>query len=167
MSTLINRLSTLEQDSPSFTPHVTLWYPIPISTPVDSITSTLESIIERVSLTHSLFDLELRLDPAQTGEQYYQSVLSPVEPTPALLALRTAVEATWGAEVEKTYFPHLSLFYGDVEQKRREEIAQAANEAKGEEGGLVGRIKVEEVVVVDTRGSANEWKVVGRVKLAS
>lgn len=165
LSKLIRNLSDLEADSPSFLPHVTLWYPIPISTPVDDITSTLQSIIERVSATHTLSDWVIDLDPAQTGKQYYQSVLAPVKPDTRLLALRTAVEATWGAEQRKDYFPHLSLFYGDVSPERREEIAKIANGTKGDEGGLVQTITVGAVVVVSTRGPADQWQVVGRVKL--
>lgn len=165
LSKLITYLSSLETSSPTFLPHITLWYPVPIDTPVETIKSTLTSIVSSLKAEYALSDLNLDLRPAQTGEQYFQSVLAPVNPTEALLAIRRACEAEWGPST-KEYFPHLSLFYGDETQERREEIAKVANEQKGgEKGELVNSLKVGEIVVVDVRGSAGGWKVMGRVKL--
>lgn len=112
---------------------------------------------------HDAKDWTLGLGPAQTGEKYYQSVLAPVKPTASLLALRDGCEEKWGPSA-KEYFPHLSLFYGYASPERREQIARKANEGFGEVQ-LVGEVEIGEIVVVDSRGTADEWKVVGSVTI--
>ena len=114
-------------------------------------------------------NLELHLEPAQKGDKYFQSVLSPVKPTDDLLDLRRKCQEEWGEE-EKVYFPHLSLFYGDFTPERRDQIALEANKTKDfdiddERGKLLDRVKVEEIVIVDTEGRADQWRVVGSVKV--
>ena len=165
ISRLIAHLSSLETTSPVFLPHITLWSPVPITQPVDQITSTLESIVSRLKTEYPLSDLQLPLKQATTGDQYFQSVLAPVQPIDALLGLRRACEAEWGPAT-KDYFPHLSLFYGEATDARRKEITKAANEVEGEENGeMLESVTIGEIAVVDVRGMADGWKVVGRVKL--
>jgi len=163
LSSLIQQLSSLEAESPSFASHITLWYPIPIDTPLESITADLTQIVDGVKAKHDLQDWTLQLGAAQKGEKYYQSVLAPVKPTAGLLALRHGCEGKWGPS-SKAYFPHLSLFYGYANSERRQEIADRANRGFGETK-LAGEVVIGEIVVVDSRGTADEWKVVSSVKL--
>ncbi|WWD16852.1 hypothetical protein CI109_101284 [Kwoniella shandongensis] len=158
---LISHLASLEPSSPSFNPHITLLHPIPLSTPLDEIHSTLRQAIDRASTkSGSMTDKPLTLGKAQSGEKYYQSVLAPVEPTPSLLALREEVQSAFRLTGLKEYFPHLSLLYGDLTKERRDELALIANEK-----GFEKEVEVKEVVIVRSVGSAEEWKTVGREKL--
>ncbi|KAK8861247.1 hypothetical protein IAR55_002066 [Kwoniella newhampshirensis] len=173
---LISHLASLERASPTFVPHITLLHPISTSIPVDEIKATLRSAIEKAKSSSSttaqspssnpspdsksLFHGPLRLKPAQSGSKYYQSVLAPVHPTPPLLALRKQVQEAFGLNELPDYFPHLSLLYGELTQERRDELAKVANDR-----GFKDEVEVEDVVIVDSEGVPEGWKMVGRESL--
>ncbi|WVW79871.1 hypothetical protein I302_101841 [Kwoniella bestiolae CBS 10118] len=159
---LINDLASLELPSPIFSPHITLIHPIPLSTRLSDIHSSLKEAIKATSSKHSLEKFTVDLGPAQKGEKYYQSVLSPVSTAnEALLTLREEVENVFSLKNLPEYFPHLSLFYGGVSPKRRDEIAKIANEKIGD----MGKLEVGEIAIVSCVGTAEKWEVVGREKL--
>ena len=161
LDALIKGVAKHQHNSPSFEPHITLWYPIAITTSPEEIVTALRDIVSQWKSQTGADKpgLPLELGDPQTGEYYYQCVLAPVQPTDALLALRRIVEAKWGPTT-KEYFPHLSLMYGDVEEAEREKVAhelQAANVPRS--------ITCSMIAVVDSRGPADQWKIVDRVQL--
>ncbi|WWC59876.1 uncharacterized protein I303_102438 [Kwoniella dejecticola CBS 10117] len=158
---LITDLAWLELPSPVFPPHITLIHPIPLSTSLVDIHTKLRGAIEAAAARHPLKDLKVELNPAQKGDKYYQSVLSPVTPSKDLLGLRTAVEDAFNIKNLPTYFPHLSLFYGGVSPERRDEIAAIANSKIGH----LGDLEVAEVAIVSCVGTAEKWEVIGSEKL--
>ncbi|WWD08755.1 hypothetical protein V865_006868 [Kwoniella europaea PYCC6329] len=160
---LITDLASLEQPSPVFSPHITLIHPIPLSTRLRDIHAGVKQAIKTTSSKHSLEKFTVDLNPAQKGDKYYQSVLAPVNlPNEALSSLREAVEDVFALKNLPEYFPHLSLFYGGVSPKRRDEIAKIANEKIGE----LGKVEIGEIAIVSCVGTAEKWEVVGREKLS-
>jgi 2'-5' RNA ligase len=109
----IEDLIKAEAGSPAFEPHITLLHPISKSIPLESITTTLQNIAQELDLRAKPLWLDLK--PAQAGTFYYQSVLAPVviKSNDTLSSLRSACEEAFDLKNEKTYFPHLSLLYGD------------------------------------------------------
>ncbi|BEI80663.1 hypothetical protein CcaverHIS002_0111920 [Cutaneotrichosporon cavernicola] len=104
--------------------------------------------------------LKLRLLPPQPGDRYYQCVLSPVDPATAvgLVALRTAV-AQYLNESTGSYFPHLSLCYGDFEEDKKLELIEDGT------GDWPIEITCTEVAVVDVNGTADEWRVLTTLRI--
>jgi 2'-5' RNA ligase len=149
---LINQLADEEPPTLRFEPHVTLYHPIALDSPLDEVVALLRRLASHVKC-----QLRLELLPAQGGQHYYQSVLAPVVPNEALLALRAAAEASWGP-IEKPYFAHLSLLYGDLDDGRRAGVAKGVNEL----GALPTGLELDSVVLVRAVGRADEWEVVHR-----
>ncbi|WVR04135.1 hypothetical protein IAU60_001134 [Kwoniella sp. DSM 27419] len=164
LQSLINRLASLENLSPSFEPHITLLSSIDISTPLSEVRSKVRQAIQAASSKNSLRNLAVDLAPAQKGEKYYQSVLAPVKPSAALLALREECERAFclkGTGLPE-YFPHISLLYGELSSERREEIAGIANKVVE-----LGSVEVDEVAIVRCVGTAESWQVVGTERIGS
>ncbi|KAL7425102.1 hypothetical protein Q5752_000790 [Cryptotrichosporon argae] len=155
LSAVIDRLRALAPPSPSFAPHITLLHPIPISLGVSEVATR----VARAISVAKILPLSLELQQATTGERYYQSVLAPVRPTDGLLALRQAVEDEFGVRLP-SYFPHLSLQYGDLAPERRHELAAAANELTWTKD-----VEIKDVAIVDARGVAPDWKIIARVPI--
>jgi 2'-5' RNA ligase len=125
---------------------------------VDEIISLLSEAVKQAGLKGK--KLSLSLQPAAGGTHYYQSILAPVQPNHALSQLRKSCEDafTWEG---KSYFPHLSLLYGDLTSERREELAKKVND----EMDLTKIAEIGEIAIVDCTGTADEWKTVGTVEL--
>ncbi|WWC68887.1 uncharacterized protein I206_102823 [Kwoniella pini CBS 10737] len=158
---LIKELASFEEPSPIFQPHITLLHPIPLSTKLNEIHLKLKESIKSISSKYSLNEFEVKLNKAQKGEKYYQSVLSPVIPSNTLLELRKEIENQFNLKNLPNYFPHLSLFYGGIKSNRRDELAEIANNRIKEFGNL----QVGEIVIVSCIGTAENWEIVGKEKL--
>lgn len=157
---VINDLVQHEPDSHSFEPHVTLLHPISTSRPLDEITTTLREVVR--GLPGGAKPLKLELKPADKGTFYFQSVLAPIQPSEQLLALRRGMEDVFpGPWKDKTYFPHLSLLYGDISPERRDELAQHVRDADK----VPKTITFADIIVVDCTGTVRDWKTVGRVPI--
>ncbi|GFZ49250.1 hypothetical protein JCM24511_07000 [Saitozyma sp. JCM 24511] len=155
LRSLVNQLADEQPPALRFEPHVTLYHPVALDRPLDEVVASLRSLA-----SHVKGPLRLELLPAQGGQHYYQSVLAPVVPDEALLALRAAAEASWGP-IEKPYFTHLSLLYGDLDDERRACIAKGVNELRA----LPKALELDSVVLVRAVGRADEWEVVHREAL--
>lgn len=156
-------LAKFESRSPVFSPHITLFHPISIDTPIDDITERIHECIQRAGLKDK--KLPLSLNPAQSGTHYYQSVLSPVASSPrdSLSSLRKAIEAAFEWKSDKPFFPHLSLLYGDLSKERRDDLADKVNT----EMALPKDIEIREIAIVDCTGTADQWRTVGTIQLGS
>lgn len=132
-----------------------------------------------------LKDFVLELLPAQSGTSYFQSVLAPVKPTATLLSLREQTVAAFSSSgssppspslaplsdskekrgKKDDYFPHLSLFYGDCTQQKRDEIASVANKDDPTLGSGRARVTIKELGIVRCAGKVEEWEHVDNVVL--
>ncbi|KAK4684442.1 2',3'-cyclic-nucleotide 3'-phosphodiesterase, partial [Tremellales sp. Uapishka_1] len=155
LDSLIHSLSTHEPLSSPFPAHITLLHPLSLEIPLPALIARLEQTVA------STPPLKLELQPAQSGDKYYQCVLSAVKPHNGLASLRTACEQEFGIHDLPPYFPHLSLLYGDLSSERRDEIAAMVKK----EYDLPTRVAVQEVQIARCVGTAAEWEVVASVPL--
>lgn len=159
---LIRELAASQLGSPIFSPHVTLLHPIASSWPLVAIVSAVHQAVASIRQQHSAFDWSLDVMPAQRGEQYYQSVIAPMRPHPALTKLRKACEEHFGLKDLPTYLPHLSLIYGDLSGEARKEIATRANSGPDQ---LPAVMRFQDIAVVKVEGLVEDWEIVARVPL--
>ncbi|CUA74955.1 hypothetical protein RSOLAG22IIIB_01590 [Rhizoctonia solani] len=149
---------------PAFQPHVTL-VSVPTSTRIPPLG----------------FDqtppMILRFLKVQTGKSYFQSVLIAIEPNSALVNAHDSVRQALGCPLPPggSYFPHLSLFYGD-DQELKESLVRRLYEQgtavprEGEAGDTVAgmsQIHVEEVWLVRSEGPPEAWEVLEKWKLGA
>lgn len=142
----ITRLAQLDPVSPIFEPHVTLYHPIPLDRPTDSIIDTVKECIAGMP-----GEVRLSVKSAQTGTSYYQSILAAIQRHDELEALRRRCEQAFGP-LEKPYFAHLSLKYCDGDQEVRSKIAAQSN--------LACEIAIRGVALMRLDGIVNEWQEV-------
>ncbi len=67
---------------------------------------------------------------AETGSieystTYYQCVFVRLKPSPELMELYVRAKEVFGLEKPSVLMPHVSLFYGDLEYSKRDEISKA------------------------------------------
>ena len=122
---------------------------------------SLRKAVTEGSQKRSPHNLSLNLSPARVGNHYYQSVLAPVAPCPALSALRNACAQAFGV-VGHSYFPHLSLLYGDLADEERERIAHQVN---GQGNERRQSIKVDRIAVVRVQGLIEDWMEVASLSI--
>lgn len=149
-------ISTLSErhHSPRFEPHITL-----ISLPAETQTPLG---LPGLAL-HKPFCVQFKA--VQAGASYFQSVLIGIEPTPPLLALRDAVVVAFQAH-KQSYFPHLSLFYGELPSQGREAIVDKLREddvftatRTGVSVQGIESVDISELWVVRTEGPVETWEV--------
>jgi Cyclic phosphodiesterase-like protein len=111
----------------------------------------------------------IKLDPnaaTRADTAYFQCVFYPVRlPNAALLDLRLAVQdglsSIAGRQPNPSYFPHLSLVYGELDKESRDGLVRSVDGK-----GLVSIAwEVADVAVVRCAGNPEEWKIEGSVKL--
>ncbi|WWC87632.1 uncharacterized protein L201_002522 [Kwoniella dendrophila CBS 6074] len=165
---VINELSSLEHPSPIFVPHITLIHPIPLSTRLNDIHKTLKEAISATINNTAKSDaevLKVELNKAEKGSKYYQCILAPINKNnDRLLELRKQVEEKFDIGNLPEYFPHLSLLYGNLREKRKDELVDIAQSKLDQLNGI-NSLEVNEVVIVSCVGTAEKWEIVGRERL--
>lgn len=110
------------------------------------------------------------------GSKYFQCVLAKLEDDPALFKLHESLLSAFGLPVlsPPTYYPHLSLVYGDYtpDEKARiiKDMKKAGEVVDAEDGvkvvGEKGFTPTEVLLVRTAAGSKpEEWEVLARVPL--
>lgn len=133
-------------DTPVFSPHVTLLGGLTASkTELVPLTDTLAS---------SVAPFDLTLTKAGYLNTFYQSLFIHVEQNEGLTYLHKNACRLFDCpeEYEKEYMPHLSLLYGDINQKQKEKILNNI----GREFYI--RFTAKKVVLMHTDGKPEQWK---------
>ncbi|SCZ91939.1 BZ3500_MvSof-1268-A1-R1_Chr5-3g08233 [Microbotryum saponariae] len=104
-----------------------------------------------------------------------QCVLAALVPDAHLVALHETLLSSFSVPIPSppTYFPHLSLVYGDLSPQTKEGIIQGMKERKQVQQKANGECRVagekgfkaEEVLLVRTSGSTDQWEILARVPL--
>ncbi|KDQ11708.1 hypothetical protein BOTBODRAFT_189691 [Botryobasidium botryosum FD-172 SS1] len=152
LRSVISTISS-KHSSPTFEPHITL-----VTLPSDANAA--------IPNFDNLSSFEITFQPVAAGQTFFQSVLIPIPASPELLDLR--VSACDALKVPfQPYFPHLSLYYGDVSDEERETIikelhadgtAQIGTDGNASVAGIQG-FRVHELWVVKCEGKPEEWEV--------
>lgn len=131
--------------TPLFSPHVTLLGGVSATeTKMIPIANTLVSSVE---------PFELELTKAGYLDTFYQSLFIHVKETNQLKSLRQNACRLFDIEDEE-YMPHLSLLYGNLSQKQKENILNNI----GREFYI--RFSVEKIVLMQTDGTPDKWRKV-------
>lgn len=131
--------------TPLFSPHVTLLGGISATeTKMIPIADTLVSSVE---------PFELECTKAGYLDTFYQALFIHVKETNQLKALRQNACRLFDIE-DQGYMPHLSLLYGNLSQKQKEEILNNI----GREFYI--RFPVEKIVIMQTDGKPDKWRKV-------
>lgn len=167
---MVQHLTTLETTSPKFDPHITLLHPLPEQIASPSVIERLKRAVkpEKGDGEGDWMNWEVEVQRAQSGQKYYQSVLTPITPSPPLTRLRETSAEALEIDVSSLpeYFPHLSLLYGDLTTERRDELAREAQGELDKAGLRAGSsVMIGEIWLVDCAGVVGDWKVLGKVEL--
>jgi 2'-5' RNA ligase len=142
----IKRSALQAPASAPFEPHVTLYHPIDLNTAINTIISHIETCCETIT-----GELRLDINSAQTGTSYYQSILAAVQQHDGLDVLRRRCEQIFGS-LEKPYFPHLSLKYGEMDDAVRTRLATQSD--------MPCSIVIRGVTLMRLEGTVEAWKEV-------
>jgi len=145
---LIARLSE-RLGTPVFEPHITL---------LGGLSGSGKELCQRTrALAVAIEPLEVRLHEAASLDEYYRCLFVEVAPSRALQDAHAAAGQVFDQRSNAGFYPHLSLVYGNLEEKEK---ATVLNE--------IGRhfdesIRIEQLALYDTSGPV--WRCVERVGL--
>jgi hypothetical protein len=142
----------MQPTSPHFEPHVTLYHPIALDHELDMLISKLSDICLQMPN-----ELRLNINTAETGTSYYQSVLAAVQRHGALALLRRLCEQTFGP-LDKPFFAHLSLKYGDMDQHLRSSIAAQSD--------IPCPLVIEGITIMRLVGPVGSWERMRFIRFA-
>lgn len=151
-------------ESPKFVPHMTI---VSIPSPGE-IPSLKEPFSEALRQNEGL---ELKFKSLFIGSSYFISVALSLDQTPPLLKFQKDISAAFHATVgvqdlERPFFPHISLFYGERSREEREGIASSIVE-KEVKSDSNDSVKVDgvngctpsEIWVMKTDGKVEDWEI--------
>jgi len=140
-------------EGPVFEPHVSI-LPQVIATAAEVIEKT-EHILENVK------PFSIVTSTLHFGATYFTSLYLGVEPTAELTGLSQAAREQFKRLDDPPYAPHMSLFYGELEQGLRTTMAEQI-------GSPQLGFRVERIGVFDVDNkTAAEWKCIQEIGLSS
>jgi len=101
--------------TPSFEPHITIF---------GGVKEDEKKIVKKVErITSKLKPIQITFSDITVSTTYHQCVFARVKPTTYLLDTHLEFKATLGDLGKKMYVPHMSLVYGNMSTKEKNEIA--------------------------------------------
>jgi 2'-5' RNA ligase len=145
---LISRLSE-RLGTPVFEPHITL---------LGGLGGSGKELCARTrALAGAIEPLEVRLQEAICLDEYYRCLFVEVAPSRALHDAHAAARQVFDQRSNAGFYPHLSLVYGDLEEKEKATILNEIGRHFDES------IRIEKLALYDTSGPV--WRCVERVGL--
>lgn len=171
-----------------FSPHATLYADslIPAHYTLSDILSctkgAVSSLLSRSAASGSSegSHVTCRFERVEAGELFFQCVYIRLDKhgSENLLSLHRACREAFEMEKDpecESYFPHVSLVYGDLQHEAKEdiiadmrekdELKAAGREGKEEVAGYT-EYTAKEILIVKTAGKSDEWKIAARVPLS-
>ncbi|MEK7111877.1 MAG: hypothetical protein AAB875_00970 [Patescibacteria group bacterium] len=137
---IVNQLS-IKYGGPAFEPHLTLLSPIP---------GKKEAVIEKANeIAKIVRPFKLTTTNVDYGETYFRSVFIRVNTSKPLIDAAMFARTLFG--INSIFVSHISLFYGNVDIKTREEIAKSVKLPNL-------TFKAEKIVVTPAGGSVSDPK---------
>lgn len=139
----IKKLSA-RYDTPFFEPHVTLLSGLRRGeTELTQLTDTLGG---------SMLPFTVELTKAGYRDHYFQSLFIHVKKTKPLIDAQQTAERLFGCRTDESYFPHLSLMYGDVLETEKSKIINIMGKS------FYMDFPVHSLLLIKTEGSVSDWK---------
>lgn len=139
----IKKLSE-KYETPLFEPHVTL------------LSGLRRGETELIQLTEtlagSLSPFEIELGEPGYRDHYYRSFFLHVKKTDALIDAQQTAEKLFGCSTDETYLPHLSLMYGEVEERHKRMLVDTMGSLKH------AGFPVHSLLLIQTEGGVDDWK---------
>lgn len=143
---LKDRIKKLSQkfDTPQFEPHITLLSGLRRGeTELTQLTDTLAASLSPFSVT---------LTRVGYHDHYYQSFFVRVKKTEAFIDAQKTAEKLFGCTTDEEYFPHLSLIYGNIEEKEKRKLLDTT-------GSMFNiTFPVHSMLLIQTEGEVGDWK---------
>ncbi len=150
LSTVIGKLSKTHK-TPFFEPHVTL---------LGGLEKKEDVIIARTKkLAEVLGPFTITLVRLEQRDTYFQCLFYRVEETTNVLNAHTRACDVFRISEGMKYMPHLSVMYGDISQKTKEQIISGSNAVKNM------RFSVQHIDLFSTDGEVEKWYKVQRFHL--
>jgi hypothetical protein len=121
-----------------------------------------------------------KFDKLEAGQVFFQCVYVTLQKkeSEGLLELHTSLRKEFGDSEDtegKSYFPHMSLVYGDIPMKERKDTiddlvtTRRAVELENGHDKVLGLTQFEttEIQIVRTVGRSDEWEIVATIPLAN
>lgn len=141
---LCARLGTL-----LFEPHITL---------LGGLTGNEAELCRRTrSLAGALEPFEVQLLEAAWLDEFFRCLFVEVAPSRALQEAHETARAAFDQRVQATFHPHLSLVYGDLAEREKENIVEEIGRVFDE------TLRLEELALYETGGPV--WRCVERCRL--
>lgn len=137
---------------PKFEPHVTLLARIP--------TEEEKKLIEKtMALANVLKPVEVALEKILMEDTYFRALYCKAGPNSTLDHYHQKALEIFGMEDVNGYFPHLSLYYGNISQAEKEEAVRPLS--------LPATLKftADRIYLYRTDGEAQDWTRVGEYPL--
>lgn len=139
--------------TPQFEPHITLLSGLRRGeTELTQLTDTLAASLSPFTVT---------LTQVGYHDDYYQSFFVRVKKTDAFINAQNTAERLFGCTTDEEYFPHLSLMYGDIDEKEKRKLLDTT--------GNVFNISfpVHSMLLIQTEGEVHDWKKIHTAEFSS
>lgn len=138
----------------SFPPHITLT-PCPDDMPLTKLKTICRELAQNFN--------PLELDSLKIGSMNnnYQSLYIQIKRSGRLLELRKAARQITGTDLDDSYMPHLSLFYGFLSDDQRREITDRLSRSMPE------KIIADRLALVQLNGTPDTWQMEHSVCLST
>jgi len=134
-----------------FEPHITL---------LGGLTGNEEELRRRTRvLAGALAPFEVRLLEAAWLDEFFRCLFVEIALSRALREAHEAAKDAFDQRVEATFYPHLSLVYGDLAERKKENIVDEIGRYFDE------TVRIEELALYETGGP--EWRCIERCRLGS
>merc|ERR1719320_202187 len=147
-----------------FTPHITLYTAIDPTTAESNLRGALERIGKISQFTVDVEGYECKEDSV------WQCIYAKIKMSSEIEKLYAEVRRIFADMTmtvnPKTYFPHISLVYGDTEKVPNEARENEALRLRSEMTSSPDSFKVEKIELWDCRGKLKDWKRICDVPLA-
>lgn len=131
-------------NTPLFEPHITILSGLRRGeTELIQLTDTLAG---------SLSPFTVHLTKMGYHDHYYQSLFMKVKKTDSFITAQQTAEKLFGCSTNESYFPHLSLLYGDVDEQEKRRILNTMGKSYNLE------FPVHSLLLIKTEGEVDDWK---------
>ncbi len=141
-----------EYQGPEFAPHVTLLGGIDL--PEEDFKDRTKKIASRLS------PFNISVKGIGYRDEVWRSIFGLVEETPEVVdTYKMFCKGMEMDERKSWWFPHISLFYGNLPEPEKKKIIKNI-------GPLDFNFKVNKLVLLDSEGAIEDWKVIEEIPLS-